>query len=831
MFRFGQKKKSRGSSGTTLPSHESPSLVHRKQRIQRFVIIGAFIALVVSVTEFRLLGDPVGRFDVDSEGVASRTIQAAFAFESESLDATRESREKAAAQVLGTYTIDNERVSNQLLTLQQRITTIKDRRVEVDEAIRQALLNSTQDDPVEEIVQTVITNLTTQWKTDPLFEGFPEADYLETWVMPDLATLPKRVFDQEPADGESAVTLESGPTVEDGIRLANVEPLTQLALDGLRYVLVEGVRQRPTAEGEGADREQRIVIIRSSVVGDLKEGEELTLDAVPGPIEARAKLRKRIEELEIGIQGADEAPLLGRERLNATAFEMAKSSITDTLVFDQVVTEGNRELARSSLEPVMKEFEANQILQEEGYRWTDQARHDVKTYWAVLEGGEQRTTSIFGPIIANMILIALMLLAFTRSLPVVVDKKASTYTAVNVAMLITCATLVIGRIVSYFEPTGLLVPLAASSMLLAILTNARLAAMTTLIMTVLLSIQYQHDWRLLMIAGVMAFTGIVSLYTVRKRTDMARAALRAMIMGVVVTIAITMSVGSLFSWQTLQFVILILFNGTTCMFIVPGLLSPLERLFGITTDIQLLEYSDLNNDILSRLAIEIPATYAHSLMMGQLAEAAADAIGANGLMARVCAYYHDVGKLRRPEYFSENQTGYNIHEDLSPRLSARAIASHVTEGVEIAREFHLPQPIIRGILEHHGTLLIGFFYQQALEQQKHGDVREEDFRYPGPKPQSPETAILMICDGVESGVRTIKNPNEERIREFVNKIIQSRATDRQFDECDLTLKKLDTIGEVLTKRIMTSMHTRVAYPERQPAGEIDNVIRMRGGRE
>ena len=149
----------------------------------------------------------------------------------------------------------------------------------------------------------------------------------------------------------------------------------------------------------------------------------------------------------------------------------------------------------------------------------------------------------------------------------------------------------------------------------------------------------------------------------------------------------------------------------------------------------------------------------------------------------------------------------------------------------MAREHHLPQPIINGISEHHGTLLISFFYQQALEQQKHGDVREEDFRYPGPKPQSPETAILMICDAVESGVRTLKNPNEERVREFVDKLIHQRSEDRQFDECDITLKKLDTIGEVLTKYVMTTMHRRVAYPERETEGQAANVIPMSGSRE
>ena len=218
-------------------------------------------------------------------------------------------------------------------------------------------------------------------------------------------------------------------------------------------------------------------------------------------------------------------------------------------------------------------------------------------------------------------------------------------------------------------------------------------------------------------------------------------------------------------------------------------------------------------------------------MMGQLAEAAADTVGANGLLARVCAYYHDIGKLKRPEYFTENQTGHNVHDDLSPRLSARAIASHVTEGVEIAREYHLPKPIIDGIREHHGTLLISFFYQQALDQQKHGDVREEDFRYSGPKPRCRETAILMVCDAVESGIRSIRNPNEERVREFIDKIIRSRSEDRQFDECDITLKELDIVGEVLAKHISTSLHTRISYPERPAKERAENVIPLSGGWE
>jgi hypothetical protein len=412
--------------------------------------------------------------------------------------------------------------------------------------------------------------------------------------------------------------------------------------------------------------------------------------------------------------------------------------------------------------------------------------------------------------------------------PILSSKKIEPQKSLSVALLIIGATVVMGRIAAFIEPSGLVVPCVASAILLAILTNTRVAVLAGFLMAMLISVQYGQDWRLLLINCAMTFAGVGTLVLVRKRSDMTRAALIATAAGLAMHIGITLSDSSIFAWSGVREGAMIALNGAACLFLVPGLLPPLERVFGITTDIQLLEYSDLNNELLSRVAIEIPATYAHSLMLGQLAESAADAIGANGLLARVCAYYHDIGKLRRPEYFSENQMGNNIHDDLSPRLSARAIASHVTDGVELAREYHLPEPIIAGIREHHGTNLISFFYNHALELQKHGDVREEDYRYPGPKPQSRETAILMICDGVESGVRSIKNPNADRIQEFVDRIIQSRAEDRQFDECELTLKDLDIIGERIASRIVSTHHTRIAYPQKATPS-AKNVIPMSSG--
>lgn len=836
------RKKKRPASGLKRPTAESPTLTHRKERLQRLVFGVSFVVLVAAVTEFPLLGNPSGAYDIDREAVASRTIQAARNFQAVDLASTAQRRQEAAARVLDTFRIDDERVENQLTSLRQRIKILKDRRPEVETAIRERLLHSDPATPADAIVDAVLTERTTAWKEDPLLAGFPDPQYLRLWVTPKPESIPKRVPRETSAGEEgSAVTLD--PPEPGAMEFINDEPLNTVALNALRYILTSGVRQ-PGSVPAGEPREggRNIFILRNEPIEDLKAGEERQTAAVPNPDSAREALRNRIAIEAQKLAAQSQETDRNWDAIQQAAHEMAKPTVSDTLYYDSVITEGQRQRARDNAEMAFVEYHVDQMLQEEGHLWDDQSREAVKTYWNLIGTGAKSSRSIVGPVLANMLFVALLLVALRRAMPAVANRRASAYKGVNIVLLVACGVLVVGRIIKFFDPTGYLVPVAAAAVLLTILANARLAAVGTALIAILLSIQYQQSWQLMAVVCAMSFTGIVSLYRVRKRGDMAAASIRATFIGVLTVVALALSAGSVLQTTAvgssmlegsvlLQNVTKIVLNGILCLFLIPGLLSPLERLFGVTTDIQLLEYSDLNNELLSRLAIEVPATYAHSLMMGQLAEAASDAIGANGLLARVSAYYHDIGKLRRPEYFSENQTGYNIHEDISPRLSARAIASHVTEGAELAREYHLPQPIIRGILEHHGTLLISFFYQQALEQQKHGDVREEDYRYPGPKPQSPETAILMICDAVESGVRSLSNLNEERLREFIDKIIQQRSEDRQFDECDLTLKKLDTIGDVLTKRLRTSMHGRIAYPERKAPPRLDNVIHIEGARK
>ena len=255
---------------------------------------------------------------------------------------------------------------------------------------------------------------------------------------------------------------------------------------------------------------------------------------------------------------------------------------------------------------------------------------------------------------------------------------------------------------------------------------------------------------------------------------------------------------------------------------VTALLPFLEYMFDLQTDISLLELSDANHPLLKELVQRAPGTYNHSINVASIAEAAADSIGANGLLCRVGAYFHDVGKLRKPEYFIENQGGgENKHDDLNPAMSTLVIIAHVKEGAEIGRQHNLPQRIIDLIEQHHGTTLVSYFFDRAAkrseQEEDSQEVNEIDFRYPGPKPQTLEAAVMMLADAVESASRALREPTPSRIENLVDEIAQKRLDDGQFDECDLSLRQLHTIQQNLIKSLNAMYHARVKYPDQQSA--------------
>ena len=829
IFRKTGRKKPRSASGLSRESgrseNEVPPIFGHRAEILFFVL--AFLLIVAAITE-----PPTFTFKTIAYDDPAEEVRAEIPFQSEDLQATKQARDAVAAKTSDIYKVDSERVREALSLLDERIQKIAAEQESFAKNAVTALKNSNSTQVDYDVIWNVALQhaqtLKEQLKLDPA----TDSNALAFWVMPKMASVPKRTFAPTKPNTPAAVTGLKDP---EGVAFAPAytDTLAKLAREALEYTLAYGVVEPSTVTGEA---KQSIVIMRDHLAVGLKASDTLTVKDLPTQKNALDLLDERISEAARTLAAASALTEASTEnvldwaRMQQAASEIAKPFIRETLYFDKVYTEGERERAWASVEPVMKSVERGLSIKRGGDKWTEQSRSDVRTYYKVFQEANTPVAPVLAVVVAHSIFVMLALMCLVRAARLNSVRREEVVRNINLALLLLVGILIVGRIVSYFDETGFVTPVTTVAVLLAILVDTRFAMMVGFLVSSLISIQFHYDWRLLVLGAAMTLASTFGLVKVRRRSVMTNAALKATIVGMILIVAMTLAMDSLNSAPALRRILLVLINGVACVTIVPGLLPPLERLFGITTDIQLLEYSDLNNEVLSKLAIEIPATYAHSLMLGQIAEAAADAIGANGLLARVCAYYHDIGKLRRPEYFSENQNGYNIHDDLSPRTSARAIAAHVTYGLEMAREYHLPKPIMAGISEHHGTSLISFFFQQAIEHHMRDDVREEDFRYPGPKPQSRETAILMICDAAESGVRSIKNPNEDRVRDFVEKIVMGRSSDHQFDECGLTLKDLNRIKEVVAKRIASALHTRIAYPESKPESKIENVVAIpRGG--
>lgn len=360
-----------------------------------------------------------------------------------------------------------------------------------------------------------------------------------------------------------------------------------------------------------------------------------------------------------------------------------------------------------------------------------------------------------------------------------------------------------------------LIPLACVSMLVAILLDPTVAMILTVILSVFIGVLtgIRLDIMVAMFAG-----GIVSIYSVvnvRRRRDLTKAGILIGLTNIVAIVAM-----GLINFVSIDFIIKQaawgLANGFLSAIIVTGLLPVFEMFFGITTNISLLELSDLNQPVLKELVLKAPGTYHHSLVVGNLAESAAEAVGANSLLARVGGYFHDIGKLRMAPYFTENQAHLeNKHENLSPTISSLIIINHVKEGSDLAKKYKLGTAINDIIIQHHGDDVVQYFYHRALENdlQENSKIQSEDFRYPGPKPQSKEAAIVMLADSVEAASRAMSAPTPAKIKAIVNRLINNKFIDGQLDGCDLTLKDLHTISNVFIHILNGILHTRIEYPD------------------
>ncbi len=362
-----------------------------------------------------------------------------------------------------------------------------------------------------------------------------------------------------------------------------------------------------------------------------------------------------------------------------------------------------------------------------------------------------------------------------------------------------------------------LLPVAAGTILLAVLLNGNTALVVGIAMSLSVGVLTGGNIIAILLSVAGGTVGAISASTVSDRTHIMRSGVAVAACNLAVFLSYLSYAGranlaELALWKDAMWGV---GNGVLAAVMAIGLLPFKETIFGVLTPVKLLELSNPNHPLLRRLLQEAPGTYHHSMMVANLAESAAEAVGGDSLLARVGSYYHDVGKARRPYFFVENQfADSNPHDKLSANLSALTVISHVRDGLEMAEEEGLPERVIEFISEHHGTTLATYFYNRALEQRDDSeDIAEENFRYPGPKPQSKETAVVMLADAVEASVRAMSRPSPDRIRGTVREIIHERLEDGQLDRCDLTFQDLDRICESFTQVLAGAFHRRVEYPE------------------
>ncbi len=358
-----------------------------------------------------------------------------------------------------------------------------------------------------------------------------------------------------------------------------------------------------------------------------------------------------------------------------------------------------------------------------------------------------------------------------------------------------------------------------ATILICILLSPRTALFAATFLSIILSVSLAVDHsRFLILNLVTSIVIIICCQGIRRRKEIFGVCLKSAFSALPVLYSFSLSEHRLWTNSLLtdvgaSFIFLIV-----TAVLVTGLIPAFETMFGILTDMSLVEYMDPNSDLLREFAASVPGTYQHSLVLGNLAETCARSIGANGLFCRAATLYHDIGKMNNPQFYTENQQSLvNMHQLLTPTESAQVIIYHVIDGVEIAKKYRLPDSFIDIIKEHHGTTLVYYFYRKELEL-KGGNkdlVQESDFRYPGPKPRTKESAIIMICDSVEAASRSVESPTEAALLEVVQHIITEKAEDGQFDDCELNFEDLKLIKQALVKTLLLSHHIRVKYPKRK----------------
>jgi len=515
-------------------------------------------------------------------------------------------------------------------------------------------------------------------------------------------------------------------------------------------------------------------------------------------------------------------------RLQQLAEDIAKAVMIPNLNYSAELTENRIAEARNLVPISVGKVFKNERIVDANTRVTPQIKQKLnsleKEY--IRKGYGESAANQVTTFIGKMMLSAFLLFFFfaylqTYRSQIYNDIKLITLVGVVFILQIASAHLIVYQL-GWSE---FFVPMSIAAMIFTVVFDGRIAFIIMVTLTLLTGIILSNN-----IPFIVAnlFVSSLAIYTVRRLRSRSQIlwSILAVTSGYVAVIAVFEMI-KFSNWESvMEHMVFATANGILSPLLSYGLLVLIERVFKITTNLTLLELLDFNNKLLSKLAMKAPGTFKHSIDVGNLAVAAAEAVGANSLLARVGAYYHDIGKAEKPEYFIENQMrGTNKHEKLSPRLSATVIVAHVKDGIKLADENRLPSIVADFIPMHHGKTRVEYFYQQALERAKenNSEINEADFRYPGPRPNTKETGILMIAEAIEAASRSLKSPNPQRIEALMDTIIESRIKSGELTNCPLTFRDLEIIKSAMMPVLTGSMHERIEYPgQRQKLHIMDN---------
>ena len=486
--------------------------------------------------------------------------------------------------------------------------------------------------------------------------------------------------------------------------------------------------------------------------------------------------------------------------------EMCESQIKANYFFDQSKPDEAVKEALKSVSKVM--IKKNQTIVKEGEPITQQQINILAELGLV--GEDLSKDYIYTYIILAFFVLFVLGMQYMylkkEKKEILIDTKL-----VFLILLLNLLSVISARVFTFVSL--FIIPIACAPILMTVFLDSKISIVINSLNLLFVAVIVGFDPQVILIGIVSTIVSSTTLKKVSQRNDI----LYSTVYVAAAVAVVILSSGILLSnniKQILLDVILAVFGAFISGILAMGLLPFLESSFSLVTNMKLLELSNPNNPLLKRLLMEAPGTYHHSVMVANLAEVAAEEVGANPMLVRVGAYYHDVGKIKRPFFFGENQLGgTNPHDKISPTLSTTIIISHVKDGLELAKEYDIPKVVSDMIVQHHGTTLVKYFYYTLKNSSENPDeIREEDFRYPGPKPQSKEAAIIMMADSVEAAVRSIQEPTLEKIEDMVNNIVKDKMNSNQLNECDLTFRELEVIKACFLRVLKGIYHHRIEYP-------------------